>query len=958
MTSSSEPIDNVAQPTGRAASDVSFGPFRLYPRARLLERDGEPVRLGSRALDLLYLLASRPGDVVRKDELLATAWPDLTVDESSLRFHIAQLRRALGERQNGERFISNVPGRGYCFVAPVKGAPVQGVVVGAPILPRPPEAPPLGRLPHRLARMVGRDETLPALADHLAAHRFVTLRGPGGIGKTTVAVALAHELEPDFEDGVRFLDLGSLPDPRLVTSAAASALGLQVSVEDATPPLVRALRERRMLLVLDSCEHLIDAVARLAEQIHQEAPGVVMLATSREALQVEGEYIFDLTPLDCPAEAADAAADELLGYAAPRLFFERAAAAGFTGTMTDADARIVSEVCRKLDGLPLAIELVAGRVSTLGLAETAELLDGRLRLAWRGRRTAAPRHQTLGAALDWSYELLPTGERDLLARLSVFPGAFTLQGALAIAEGPDPSDAVVQALEQLVAKSLVGSRYDVGQAHFRLLETTRGYAAQRLAASGGSADANRRHADYVVQALTPRSYQPGGARPGGWRRRAELLADVRAALAWAFSEGGEAATRSAIAAVGTRLLLELDLLKECRTWAQRALAELDEGFADRAAQVELLWAFGHTTMFTDRNGEESEGALRRGRELAQSLGDLRSEFRLLSRLHAFYRRTGERRRLLEVSQRAEAVAAELGDRAAIARAQTYIGVAHHLGGNQALAKRNLDAGRSGDEAIPNLPIDHFASPRGTNIISCTNLWLLGLPDQAVELSRGLLDPKANPDLPMYAAGLCFAARVFCWVGDIQALEDATDRLALCSGKHGLAPFLTVSESLRGEASLARGEVDRGVELLNRALPRMYEDRFELYAAAAASALAQGLAMQGQPAKAMTLIEQTIQRVASQGDSCDMPDLLRVRGALRIQLGERDAADADFRASLALAERHASLGWQLRTAIERAQATGPAGRRSAMDDLRATHSRFSEGFDTTDLRTARGLLDRR
>lgn len=956
MASTSEPFEEQSMLTTDLDSVVTFGPFRLHPKARLLERAGTPVRLGSRALDLLYLLVSRPGEVVRKDELLTTAWPDLTVDESSLRFHIAQLRRALGEGNEGERFISNIPGRGYCFVAPVARAPQQRTING-PSKSGENDAPALGRLPYRLARMVGRDKILQAVAGHLAAHRFVTLRGPGGIGKTTLAVALAHELASDFEDGVRFLDLGSFSDPRLVPSAAASALGLQVSVEDSTPLLIRALRERRLLLVLDSCEHLVDAVARLAEQIYEEAPSVALLATSREPLQAAGEHIFDVVSLDCPADFANAAADELMSYAAPRLFYERAAATGFTGALTDADARTVNEVCRKLDGLPLAIELVAGRVSTLGLAETAKLLDGRLRLAWRGRRTALPRHQTLGAALDWSYELLPANERDLFVRLSVFPSAFTLQGALAIGGSPDAASAVVQDLEQLVAKSLVESRWDQTQAHFRLLETTRAYAAERLESSGGLADAKRRHADYVVQSLTPRSYEAGGSRPGGWHRRADLLADARAALAWAFSDAGDATARAAIAAVGTRLMLELNLLNECKTWAQRALAEFD-GDVDRAAEVELLWAFGHATMLTDRNSEESEGALRRGRELAQSLGDLRSEFRLISRLHAFYRRTGERRRLLEVAERAEEVAAQLGDRAAIARAQTYLGVAHQLTGDQLLAKRNLDAGKSGDDAIPLLPIDHFASPRGTNIVSCTNLWLLGLPDQAVELSRRLLHPGANPDLAMYAAGLCFAARVFCWVEDLELLEDAAERLAFSSGKYGLAPFLTVSEGLRGEASLARGRVDEGVTLLRHALQRMHEDRFELYAAASASALAQGLAMQGRLAEAMTSIESTIRRVASFGDSCDMPELLRVRGALRIQIGEPDAADQDFRASLELAERHASLSWRLRTAIQRAHVVGPVDLPSALNELEVVYSRFPEGFETADLRKARGLLSQR
>jgi hypothetical protein len=434
------------------------------------------------------------------------------------------------------------------------------------------------------------------------------------------------------------------------------------------------------------------------------------------------------------------------------------------------------------------------------------------------------------------------------------------------------------------------------------------------------------------------------------------LADARAALTWAFSERADARARPGVAAVCTRLLLELDLLKECAIWAQRALQNLDAEHADQPVKVELLWAFGHATMFTDRNSEESGEALRQGRELAERLGDHRNEFRLLSRLYAYYRRTGERRRLLEVSQRAVIVAAELGDRAATARAQTYIGIAHHLGGDQALAKRALDAGTAGDEAIPDLPIDHFASPRGTNIMSCTNLWLLGFADQAADLSRRLLAPTANPDLPMYAAGLCFGARVFRWVGDIDALEDAADRLEACSAKHGLTPFLTVSQSLRGEAALARGDIDRGATLIGQALPRMYEDRFDLYAAAAAGALAEALATQDRAAEAEEVIDAGIARIATQGESCEMPELLRIRGVMRAQSAP-EAAAADLQAALDLARANSALGWELRIALSRLRLREADFGHRAAEDLQAVFGRFTEGFDTADLRAARVALGR-
>jgi predicted ATPase/DNA-binding winged helix-turn-helix (wHTH) protein len=924
---------------------ITFGPFRIVRHERRLERHGAPIPLGSRAFDLLGLLVSRPGEVVGKSELMAKAWPDLTVDESSLRFHIAQLRRALGDGQDGERYVKNVPGRGYCFVASVGRAasPQRQALAG--------HGQPHSSLPPWPARIIGRERDVATLAEQVSERRFVTLRGPGGIGKTQVAIAVAHQLENQFEDGIRFLDFGSLKDPNLVAITVASALHLLVAVEDPTPRLIEALRDRHLLLVLDSCEHVVEAAARLAEQIYQHAPNVFLLATSLESLEAAGEFVFELAPLEIPPEDLRDGS-ELVSYASARLFVECAAAAGYNAALTDTDARIVADICRKLDGIPLAIELVASRLSAHGLIEIDQLIEGRLRLAWRGRRTAPLRHQSLSAALDWSCELISPAERTVLESLSVFPGPFTLDGARSVAGDPDELAEFLRSLEQLVAKSLVTSRPHLGQARFRLLGTTRAYAAEKLAASGRTQAVSRNHARYVLSALTPRSYERGGERPGGWSHRAELLPDARAALAWAYSDAGDAGLRIPLAAVCARLFVELNLLQECRLWASRALAASENAPGDRAAKVELLWAFGHASMFTERNSLECEAALKRGLELAQEAGDRQNQFRLLSRLHALYRRTGERRRLMEVALRAESVAKDLGDSAELARVHTYLGVAHHLIGDQRLARERLQAGDTADAAIPVLPIDHFASPRGTNIMSCTNLWLLGFADRAVAVANRLVDARSNPDLAMYCAGLCFAARIYRWIGDLNALEDAGDRLANVSRKHGFAPFHAVSVALKGELHVAHGDVDEGVALLQQSLPRMLADRFELYSGAAASALVEGLAAQGRLADALASIQARIGAVAEQGDSWEMPELLRIRGELRARSDDMLESERDLLAATELAERQSALSWKLRAAISRARL---ARSRKATSELQRTYARFVEGFDTADLRAARDLL---
>jgi predicted ATPase/DNA-binding winged helix-turn-helix (wHTH) protein len=927
----------------------SFGPFCVLPHARRLERDGMRTQLGSRAFDILCILISRQGEVVSKAELMEKAWSGLTVEESSLRFHIATLRRVLGDGEGGESYITNVAGRGYCFVAPVNrtASPTKRT--------DPVDETPHPNLPPRPTRIIGREKDVLAIADHLANRRFVTLRGPGGIGKTTLAIDLAYGIASRFPDGVRFLDLGSLKEPNLVAVAVASALGLLIPVGDPTQRLIESLRDQQMLLVLDSCEHVIEAVSRLAEQIYGRAPGVSLLATSRESLDAEGESVFELASLGLPPDNVASEA-ELGKYSSTRLFMECAVAAGYSADLTAADAEVIGRICRKLDGMPLAIELVASRLSAHGLLEIDELIGGRLRLAWRGRRTALPRHQSLSAALDWSYELIAPEERTLLEYLSIFPGPFTLHGARVLAGDLDDPDAVPIRLEQLVTKSLVASSPRSAQSSFRLLETTRAYAMEKLAASGASSAAALKHASYVLQALKPRSYEPGGERPGGWAHRGDLLSDARAALVWVYSDAGDTDLRISLAAACARLFVERNLLEECRLWAMRALALPENAPGDRTARVELLWAFGHAAMFTERNSQECEAALRRGLALAQEVGDLENQFRLLSRLHALYRRTYERTKLLEVAQLADSVATEIGHPAALARAHTYLGVARHLSGDQRLARERLQAGEAGDAAIPALPVDHFASPRGTHIMSCTNLWLLGLPDQAVSVATGLMEIGSNPDLAMYCAGLCFAARVYRWVGDTNALEEAAARLADHSRKHGFAPFYNVSLALKGELQVTTGAVDEGIELLQQSLPRMIADRLELYSGAAAVALVEGLAIRQRLDDALNAIQTEIKSLADQGESWEMPELLRVRGELRARSGDRSGAEQDLRVAMDLAERQFALSWSLRVAASRVRlATEPKAKAGAVSDLKRIYARFGEGFDTVDLRDVRGIL---
>jgi predicted ATPase/DNA-binding winged helix-turn-helix (wHTH) protein len=477
---------------------IAFGPFELSSGERILRRDGLVLPLGGRALDILFYLVGRPGEVATKKQLIDHAWPDVVVEEGNLRVHIAAIRKALEDGKFGNRYIANVQGRGYCFVAPVSRSSAASRPADHGSTSKKDPA-----LPPRLTRMIGREAAVDTISAQLVTGRFVTIVGAGGIGKTTVAVSIGYRLFGEFGDLVHFIDLGSLRDPLLVASATGLALGLPINERDPVPGLIAALRHRRMLLVFDSCEHVIETASVLAERMFNEAPRVHILATSREALRVEGEQVHQLAPLQCPSEDADLTAEQALAFPAVLLFSERAAANQSRFAFSDADAPVVAEICRKLDGIALAIELAAGRVSAYGIRGVATLLDQRFGLLWRGRRTALPRHQTLAATLDWSYDLLHEFERTILRRLSVFAGIFTLEAARSVAAGNDVDDAlVISAMDDLVAKSLVTADTSDAITHFRLLDTTRAYASEK---------AGRKWRDQP-NCLPSRGLSPGAAR--------------------------------------------------------------------------------------------------------------------------------------------------------------------------------------------------------------------------------------------------------------------------------------------------------------------------------------------------------------------------------------------------------------------------------------------------------------
>ena len=441
-----------------------------------------------------------------------------------------------------------------------------------------PSRPPTN-LPEPISGLIGRDAELGEILDLSASHRLVTLTGAGGIGKTRLGFEAARHQLAKFADGVWAIELAPLSDPDLVPVTVATALGLELASGTASPQSVaNALRSKQLMLVLDNCEHVVDAAAQMAEALLRASPAVRVIATSREPLRSEGEWLCPVPPLAVPPDDGPASEDPLR-YGAVQLFHERARAATANFASDARTASAIAGICRRLDGIPLAIELAAARAASLGIEGLAAGLDDRFRLLAQGRRTALPRQQTLRGTLDWSYELLTKPERVALHRLAIFMGGFTLGDAKAVAtdDGVSASE-VDDCVASLVAKSLVTADFGDGTPRYQLLKTTRAYALEKLVQSGEFDVVARRQARHYLD-LFERADREADARPtdqwlAGYVSRID---NVRAALDWSFSPGGDASIGVALGAAAVWLWMHLSLMDECRARVERALAAIDAG---------------------------------------------------------------------------------------------------------------------------------------------------------------------------------------------------------------------------------------------------------------------------------------------------------------------------------------------------------------------------------------------
>jgi len=935
---------------------LAFGPFELAPMKRLLVRNGAPVDIGGRALDLLVALVEQPGRVVSKRELFDRVWPGRTVEDASLRFHMTSLRKLLGDGEGDERYIATQVGVGYAFVGTVKTAatldppsPTGGGVATLSLRAA-------GALPTR-TRLIGREADVERLLKGLAQPRLLTVVGPGGMGKTTLAVEVGYRLAGEHGRHVRFVDLAALADGALIPSALAGALGIPVQTEDPMTVLLGHIRAQDIVLILDNCEHLVDAVCAVAERIRETAPMVSVLATSREPLRARDEHVHWLGALPFPDDTAGLSSREMLTFPAVELFVERASAANSALMLDVEDVRAIAQMCQRLDGMALAIELAAVRVAAHGIETTMAMLGERFALGWTGRRTVQPRQQTLQATLDWSYELLSQAERRTLERLSVFRGPFSLQAALPVVSDDELDEArAAAAFEELTSKCLVTPDRTHCAEAYRLLETTRAYGKAKLNERGeAELDAvRRRHARFFRDSLaglgeSPEEIFVGVAMMSG------QMGNIRDALEWGFGPKGDLAVATSLAAVSVPLFAYLSLFVECRTWCERAVQRRDGQFRDTAEEMELQAALGLTIMFTRGNAPEAGLALRRAFDIATALGDRWNQLRLLGRLHIFHERIGEFEQALAWAKQAVEIAEGVGHPEAIGLAASLAGVSHHLFGDQARARRELETSlqKSAPSERSRTLYYGFDHRNRSGIALARVLWLQGLPDQARRLAvRTEVEAIALDHPVTRCIALIWSHSIYVWTGDEAQAKSSLAAFAEIAEVNGFVPYIAVALGQRGARAIETGRIGEGMAWIEESLARLHAARYELLTTTFELSLAHGLLLGGRPDDALRTVDATLARCRANGEAFALPELLRLRARIVEQYGvdRLDEAERLLTEAVNISQKQGAHAWELRAALDLARLWQARGRTAeALALLEPFRDAFVEGLDTADLR---------
>ena len=913
---------------------IFFGDYRLLPRRRLLLQAGEPVRLGSRAMDILVLLIDRAGTVVTKDELIRHVWPETIVEHISLRVHVAALRKTLGDGRNGRRYIQNVPQRGYIFVAPIEfGSAVAELPAALPEISH--------NLPARLTRLIGRDSVLVKLTALLSKRRLVSIVGPGGIGKTSVALRTAELILSAYRDGIRFVDLSTITDPALIHSRIAAALRLDLRESGARIDLAMFMHDKHMLLVFDSCEHLLDRTAVVVEELLRACPAIQIMVTSREPLRAECEHVLRLTPLAHPGVEPRGSALELAAYPAVQLFIERATSANGLWTFHEPDAGPIAEICRRLDGIPLAIELAAAHVDVFGLSGLLNQLEQSFRLVARGRRTALPRQQTLSATLDWSHALLTSAEQACLRRLGIFRSHFTLEAAAAVLEGTDCArDEVPELISQLVAKSLLQAEPGAEQVRYRLLDITRAYARDKLADSGELQRISQLHAQLACDIAERARNEWEQIDTSQWLGRYGCyLADIRAALDWAFT-AGQSNLALRLTANSSQVWLEMSLFEEHMEYVNKALAQLEACADDPRLEIQLHLALASSLYHCRGAALEAGEAYRQAFELSDRWDEPVGRLKAASGMYAVSIALGDYKMTLQLAQRFQD-SKPLDDHQANFISGRMLALAYSSVGNQGMALQYSDQVMASFSHLGPLARGgamHFDQRIAAATTHGRLLWLQGRFDEALSLFR--------ENVPLAAAtghvpSLCYclslgACPVALWAGERDSAREyfallvkQTQRYALGYWKRWAQTYSQVGLFEGLEPELQTADI-RHCDLPQKEFLATLDDRH--------------------------LCPELTQRARLGEAGWAIPELQRLAAQALLDRGEHATAEAMLLGCIELAREQHARFWVLRASLTLAEHWRQMGRyQDAFDSLVSIYDELAGQGSCPEMRAAQRLL---
>jgi len=891
-----------------AAHKHTFGDYELFPALGLLLKAGTKVEIGAKAFEVLTTIVAAEGAVVSKDHLLTKLWPEQIIEENALQAQMSAIRRALGPDKH---FIGTDFGKGYRFVPSGSASePLASAIPKIPVLPK------------ASSPLIGREREIIELCDAVAPGAILTITGTGGIGKTRLSLEVGSKLNQLYPDGSCLVELASIADPTLVLQTIASKLHLDLSASQATTA-TNKFRSSRMLLILDSCEHVLAEVALAAKALLETAPGLAILTTSQEPLGVDGEQVYRLLPLPLPPPLARSL-KEALQYSSVQLLFTRIRSGDRTLKLDDTHVSDICDICRQLDGIPLAIELAAARVPLIGLRSVVKGLSDRFKLLTAGRRSALPRHQTLRATLEWSYGLLNGEEQRVLCCISLFAGSFTLAAADSIAS-PDQSDDwnVTNVLASLVSKSLVTTTISGTTTRFRLYESMRAFALEKLAPTGTFSSIAHRHANYFRSRL--------GAATRHWRELSSEqwldeyrhdLNDVRAALDWIFSEQNYSQESIRLLCASLPFWMQLSLLDECRTRVERALDQLSqEAHHDKTTEVQLTAALGTSLAWVNGPIPSTRNAWTRTLDLAEDLGDLEYRFQAHYGLWLYHLRIGDYTASLAHGEALFKLGADHDDYQAIATGERTIGVSQHFLGNhlaaaEAIKRMLADAGFNQRKSFPfRFGIDQRVA--GLSFLSRI-IWVAGEPDEAELSYHRAIDEAQQLDhgISLCCALLEGACTTASFQRDHEALRSYAESAILIAEKYSLGFWRSYAGAFRELSFVMKTPSLQNIEQLSRAIADLDQSHLAAGYSIIVSEHALALGSAGILDKALDVTIRLAGDPTNARGDWARPEFMRAHATLLRRKGLHREAVEFLRIADELACAQGARGWADRISMEK------------------------------------------